>query len=184
MEIPFPQRTLHRAVRPQPRDATEIRRSALAGSELFRGLSDAALDLLAEESRMCRFAPGESAVRIGETSTALYLIASGEATVERGSREIGTLRAGDFFGETAFLSRVPRIATVRATGGPMEVVEIDESCLKPLLEEHEALAGQLAERMAARRLEIEELRDETGALISPAGLVAQFRRHLLRIIGR
>jgi small-conductance mechanosensitive channel len=184
MEIPFPQRTLNRALRPQPRDTAEIRRSALANSELFRGLPVAALDSLAEESMLRRFAPGEAVVKVGETSTALYLIATGQAVVERGRREIGTLRAGDFFGETAFLSKVPRIATVRASGGPMEVVEIDESCLRPLLEEHEELAGQLAERMATRRMEVEELRDETGALISPAGLVAQFRRHLLRIIGR
>ena len=39
-------------------------------------------------------------------------------------------------------------------------------------------------KMAIRQLEEEELRDETGALISPAGLVAQFRQHLLKIIGR
>jgi len=37
--------------------------------------------------------------------------------------------------------------------------------------------------MAARRLAKESLRDESGALISPAGLAAQFRKHLLRIVG-
>jgi small-conductance mechanosensitive channel len=184
MEIPFPQRTLHRAIPTQPRDTEGRRRRALAGCELFRELSDAALDSLAEGSRICRFAPGESAVRTGETSTALFLIASGTAAVEQGGREIATLHAGDFFGETAFLSGVPRTATVRAAEGPLEVVEIDEACLRALLEEHEELAEHLAEKMAARRLEAEELRDETGALISEAGLVAQFRKHLLRIIGR
>jgi hypothetical protein len=46
------------------------------------------------------------------------------------------------------------------------------------------LADQLAEKMASRQLEGEELHDESGALISPAGLVSQFRRHLLKIIGR
>jgi small-conductance mechanosensitive channel len=184
MEIPFPQRTLHRAARPQPRDTAERRRRALTGSELFRELSEAALDGLAEGSRMHRFAPGEAAVRTGEISTALYLIATGSAVVEQGVRQIGTLSAGDFFGETAFLSGTPRVATVRAAGGPIEVVEIDESCLRPLLEEHEELADHLAQKMAARRLAAEELRDETGALISPAGLVTQFRKHLLRIMGR
>ena len=162
----------------------ERRRRALAGCELFHELSDGALDNLAEGSRMCRFAPGESAVRTGETSTALFLVASGSAVVEQDGREIATLQAGDFFGETAFLSGVPRTATVRATDGPLEVVEIDEACLRTLLEDHEELAEHLAEKMAARRLEAEELRDETGALISEAGLVAQFRKHLLRIIGR
>ena len=184
MEIPFPQRTLHRAARPQPRDTVGRRRRALNGCELFRELSEEALDGLADGSRMCRFAPGEAVVRTGETSAALFLMATGAAVVEQGNREIGTLRVGDFFGETAFLSGTPRIATVRAAGGPIEVVEIDESCLRPLLVDHEELADHLAEKMAARRLEAEELRDETGALISPAGLVSQFRRHLLRIMGR
>jgi CRP-like cAMP-binding protein len=184
MEIPFPQRTFHRATRPQPRDTAENRRRALVSCELFRELSEAALDGLADGSRMYRFAPGEAAVRTGETSMALYLVATGEAVVEQGGREIGTLRAGDFFGETAFLSGVPRTATVRAADSPIEVVEIDESCLRPLLEDHEELADHLAEKMAARRLEAEELRDETGALISPAGVVTQFRKRLLRIIGR
>jgi CRP-like cAMP-binding protein len=133
---------------------------------------------------MCRFAPGEAAVRTGETSTALYLVATGTAVVDQGGRQIGTLGEGDFFGETAFLSGVPRTATVRAADGPIEVVEIDEPCLRSLLEEHEELADHLAEKIAQRRLEAEELRDETGALISEAGLVNQFRKHLLRIIGR
>jgi small-conductance mechanosensitive channel len=184
MEIPFPQRTLHRAIRPQPRDTAEHRRQTLAGCELFHELSETALDNLADGSRMCRFAPGEAAVRTGETSTALYLVATGTAVVDQGGRQIGTLGEGDFFGETAFLSGVPRTATVRAADGPIEVVEIDEPCLRSLLEEHEELADHLAEKIAQRRLEAEELRDETGALISEAGLVNQFRKHLLRIIGR
>ena len=54
----------------------------------------------------------------------------------------------------------------------------------PVLENHPDLADHLAEKMAARRLQGEELRDETGALVSPAGLVAQFRKHLLKIVGR
>ena len=99
-------------------------------------------------------------------------------------REIATLEAGDFFGETAFLSGSARTATVRVSGGPAEVLELDAASLRSLLEEHEEMADHLAEKMAARQLEGEELRDETGALISPAGLVNQFRRHLLKIIGR
>jgi small-conductance mechanosensitive channel/CRP-like cAMP-binding protein len=184
MEIPFPQRTLHRAARPKPRDTEEGRRLALAGCELFRELPAEAIDSLAGGSRMCRFAPGEAVVRTGETSTALLVMATGEAVVELGGREIGALRAGDFFGEAAFLSGEPRTASVRATGGPIEIVEIDEPCLRALLEDHEELADHLAEKMAARRLEAEELRDETGALMSPAGVVSQFRKHLLRIMGR
>ncbi|MEJ2581504.1 MAG: mechanosensitive ion channel family protein [Acidobacteriota bacterium] len=184
MEIPFPQRTLHRGTRRESRDTVERRRRALAACELFSELSDEALDELAEGSRLFRFAPGEPAIQTGETSAALFAIASGSASVSHDGRKIATLGVGDFFGETAFLSGEPRTATVRAAGGPIEVVEIDESCLKSLLEDQPGLADHLAEKMAARRLEAEELRDETGALMSEAGLVSQLRKHLLRFIGR
>jgi hypothetical protein len=184
MEIPFPQRTFHRPRPVQPLDTTENRRSALAKSEIFGELSKDALDTLAESSRLRRFAPGESVVRTGEQSAAFYLVAAGEAAVEQAGRRLASVGSGEYFGEMAFLTGEERAATVRAADTHLEVVEIDESALRSLLEIHHDIADQLAEKMAARRLQGEELRDETGALISPAGLVSQFRRHLLKIVGR
>jgi small-conductance mechanosensitive channel len=184
MEIPFPQRTFHRPRPQEPLDTPDRRRSALSACELFSDISDPALDTLVETSRLHRFAPAESIVRAGDESNALYLMAAGRAAVEQHGRDIATLETGDFFGETAFLSGSPRTATVRALDGPVEVVEINEGTLRPLLEDHTGMADHLAEKMATRQLEGEELRDETGALISPAGLVNQFRRHLLRFIGK
>jgi hypothetical protein len=83
----------------------------------------------------------------------------------------------------AFLTGSLRSATVRASEAPLEVLEIDETGLQSLLFDRLDLAGQLAEKMALRQLAGEELRDETGALISPAGLVTQIRKHLLRLVG-
>jgi CRP-like cAMP-binding protein len=184
MEIPFPQRTLHRARRREPGDTVARRRSALEASDVFCEIPEEAALTLAENSHLRRFAPREAVVRSGDESTALYLVASGEAVVEHKGREFARVATGDFFGEMAFLTGELRAATVRASGAPLEVIEIDDVSLRSVLEHHTELAGHLAEKMAARRLQGEELRDETGALISPAGLVAQFRKHLLRIVGR
>jgi small-conductance mechanosensitive channel len=184
MEIPFPQRTLHRARPVEPLDAPGRRRLALEACELFADVPEEALAALCESSSLRRYAPGESVVRAGDASTALYVVASGEAVVEqKKGREIARLSAGDFFGEMAFLTGTVRTATVRAAASALEVVKIDQTGLRSLLADHAELADQLAEKMAARQLEGEALRDETGALISPAGLVAQFRKHLRRIVG-
>jgi small-conductance mechanosensitive channel/CRP-like cAMP-binding protein len=184
MEIPFPQRTLHRA-RPQQTSDTVVRRqSALAASQVFGEIPEEATLTLAENSRLRRYAPGEAVLRAGEESTAMYLVVEGEAVVEQNGREFARVAVGDVFGEMAFFTGDRRTATVRASGSPLEVIEVDDASMRSLLEGHGGLTDHLAEKMAARRLQGEELRDETGALISPAGLVAQFRKHLARIMGR
>ena len=183
MEIPFPQRTLHRPRRLEPTDSPARRRQALADCELFADIPEEAQAALSETSRLRRYAPGEAVVRTGEESTALYLVAAGKAAVEQEGRDIATLETGDLFGEMAFLTGDLRTATVRAARSHLEVIEIDEASLRDLLEHHTELADQLAENMAVRRLQGEALRDETGALISPAGLAGQLRRHLMRFIG-
>ncbi len=184
MEIPFPQRTLHRPKLQEKIDTVERRQSILAISEVFGEIPAEAIQTLAENSRLRRFAPRETVVRTGDESTALYLVAAGEAAVNLRGREIARVGKGDFFGEMAFLTGDLRAATVSASTSPLEVIEIDDSSMRAILEDHAGLADQLAEKMAARRLHGEEMRDETGALISPAGLVAQFRKHLLKIVGR
>ncbi len=184
MEIPFPQRTLHRAPRRETTDTTERRLGFLSESELFADTPSDALAAMAENSRMRRYAPGEAVVRVGDHSSALFLLAAGEVAIEQDRREIARLTAGEFFGEMAFLTGSLRTANVRATESAVEVVELDENSLRSLLEDQPELAENLAEKMAARRLHGESMRDETGALVSPAGVVAQFKQHLLRFVGR
>ncbi len=182
MEIPFPQRTLHRAPRRPSADGGERRLRAIEKSELFHDVPADALAAMAESSRILRFAPGEAVVRVGEESTALYLMVAGEAVVEMKHREIARVQPGDVFGEFAFLTGSLRTATVRATGSAIEVVELDEESLHSLLEDQQELADELAEKMAARQLHGESFRDDTGALVNPAGMVAQFKQHLLRFV--
>jgi len=184
MEIPFPQRTLHRAPHSVPTDTAEHRLRAIEGSSLFGDIPVEKLAAMAESSRILRFAPGEAVVNAGEESAALFLIKTGEAVVEMNHREVARMQPGDVFGEFAFLTGSLRTATVRSIDSSMEVVELDERSLRSLLEDEPELAEQLAEKMADRRRHGESLLDESGALVSPAGVVAQFRKHLRRFVGR
>lgn len=183
MEIPFPQRTLSRLKPPKPINTFDRRHRALARSDLFADLPETALETLAESSSLLRFAPTEAVVSEGETSHALYLVASGEAVVRYKRREVSRIGPGDVFGEIAFMTGSVRTATVRASDQSLEVVEVNEASLRTLLDRHETLAEHLAERMTMRRLSGQDLRDESGAIVGRQGLVSQIRSRLLRLVG-
>jgi CRP-like cAMP-binding protein/Fe-S-cluster-containing hydrogenase component 2 len=64
--------------------------------------------------RPAQFARGELIMRQGGSADALFLIESGQVTIEQGDLTIATLNEGDFFGEIALLNSQPHLADVRA----------------------------------------------------------------------
>ncbi len=183
MEIPFPQRSVHYI---RPRSEGDLPNRGLEGLQkapLFKGIPSEALEAAASHARILRYAPGEAVVREGDVSDALFLILSGEAAVFSQDREVSRISEGEIFGEGAFLTGNPRSATVRAANEALELIEINRKVLGRLLELHPSLAQELAQRFAERRLEGESLRDESGAILSPRGLVAHLRHTLSRLIG-
>jgi CRP-like cAMP-binding protein len=101
--------------------------------------------------------------------------------VERGGAEIAHIAAGEVFGEMAFLSGAPRAATVRAVRR-LGVVEVDSRALAALLAEHDELAGELAERMAARQQDLAAQEAVASAGRGRKGLAAFLRERLLRLV--
>lgn len=69
---------------------------------------------LAEVGKRRSYGPDETIVKEGSAGTALYIILSGRARVQREGSAIGELSAGDFFGELALIEEHPRSATVVA----------------------------------------------------------------------
>jgi putative ABC transport system ATP-binding protein len=74
---------------------------------------------MSQKMTMERFSAGAVLLRQGDEGDKFYVIREGEVEVRRDrggpSPEIYSLRAGDFFGETALLTGAPRNASVTAT---------------------------------------------------------------------
>ena len=87
----------------------------LATVPLLADLDNRLRRRLAEVGKRRTYAPEDTIVKEGSTGTALYIILSGGARVERDGAVIGELSAGDFFGELALIEERPRSATVVAT---------------------------------------------------------------------
>jgi CRP-like cAMP-binding protein len=93
-------------------------------------------------------------MRQGETSDRFFVIAKGEADVVHRDatgheRTLGTLRAGDYFGEVGILSGHTRNATVRAKTS-LEVLALDVAAFRSLMASSQATSDEVA-RVARER---------------------------------
>ena len=91
----------------------------LKRTALFAEMSDADISELALSTRIENYKPGRIIVREGHVGAALFILMSGKVEVVRGiaggeETVVGTLGAGDFFGEVAVMKHVARSASARA----------------------------------------------------------------------
>jgi len=101
-----------------------------------------------------RYLAGQTIVREGDPSDALYILTRGTVSVVRRDPagrevEINTLGPGDFFGEIGLLTGGSRGATVRATA-PVEVLVLDREGFRALVGSSQATAEQVNALMASR----------------------------------
>ena len=183
MEIPLPQRSVRMVEAKPGADRVAMGLEALERCDLFGGLPESALKLLAGTARWQEFAPGEAVVREGDASRALFVVARGEAVVERGGKDIARVGEGEVFGEMAFLSGESRTATVRA-GSALAVVEVDSQALGALLFHQNELAAELADRMAARQHEFAAHEARAGEATERKGLTSYLLERLQRLVAR
>ena len=91
----------------------------LKTSPLFEMLSQPELEVLAELSKLRRYAPGDIVFEEGDLGDSLYVIVTGQLDVVKrvepsGERLLATLKDRDFFGEMSLVDKEYRSATVRA----------------------------------------------------------------------
>jgi small-conductance mechanosensitive channel/CRP-like cAMP-binding protein len=174
IRIAEPQRTVHAIQRDEAHAATVRRRELtrrvqmLSSVSLFAGLSDGEKADLAEGLQYAPFARGDVITKQGNVAHWLYIVAFGEAEVlfepPNGGmpRVVGTIRAGEFFGEMALLTGDARSATVIAKTD-VECYRLERASFQALLAARPELAEEVKRVMGSRSTDLEHVR-QTYAL--------------------
>ncbi len=127
------------------------RRTAAALHEvpLFAGLSARHIRRLAANAEEVHYGAGRTIVSQGSRGDSFFVILEGTAKVRRGTRTIGRLEPGDFFGEMALLDGRPRSATVIAET-PLVTVRLLRSAFNKAIDTEPAMARGILAELAAR----------------------------------
>jgi CRP-like cAMP-binding protein len=89
--------------------------SDLKSVPLFAELDNRQLKKLASRFRERTVGPGTQVTKEGEMSgVGFFVVTGGEATVNVGGKDVGTIGPGDHFGELALVTESARTATVTA----------------------------------------------------------------------
>ncbi len=128
--------------------------AALAGVPMFSDFSKKHLQRLAADTDELTFAPGEAVVREGDLGETLFVVLEGEGKVLRGSRKVGTVLPGDFFGELAAIDAQPRSASVVAVT-PLRVLRLFRRHLMALLRDEPQVTLKLLDGIVRRLRQVQ-----------------------------
>lgn len=179
IRVAEPQHTVHAVQRDEAHAETVKKREltrrvqALSGVQLFAPLDDAEKSDLAERLQYAPFARGDVITKQGNQAHWLYILAFGEAEVlfeppAGPPQPIGTVHAGEFFGEMALLSGDARSATVVAKTD-VECYRLDRASFQDLLASRPEIGEEVARIVGARKPPLEQARETYAAVKADAG---------------
>ena len=116
---------------------------------LFSKLSKKGLEEVAHIADELDLPKGKVMAEEGDRGREFFVLLEGEADVTKGDRSINTMHEGDFFGEIALVTKMPRTATVTATTD-VRVLVITERDFGSLLKHSEEVGLSVAEALAER----------------------------------
>jgi len=126
----------------------------LKKSFLFRGLSDKALDAIAQMVREHKLVENDVLVRSGETGDSIFMINTGWFKVvtedaNGGELIINKTGPGEIIGEMALLDEAPRSATVIALA-PAKVFELKKEAFQEILDQRPDVSLALINGISSR----------------------------------
>jgi CRP/FNR family transcriptional regulator, cyclic AMP receptor protein len=92
---------------------------------------------------------GKDFIRQGERGREFFVVLDGEVEVTRDGQQLQRRGAGDFFGEIALVSKVPRTATVTATT-PVRALVITDRDFRGLMEHSPQIQAKVLEALGER----------------------------------
>jgi CRP-like cAMP-binding protein len=116
---------------------------------LFSKLSKKGLEDVAHIADELDLPKGKVMALEGDRGREFFVLLEGEADVTKADRSINTIREGDFFGEIALVTRMPRTASVTATTD-VRVLVITERDFGGLLKRSPEVGRGVAEALAER----------------------------------
>jgi CRP-like cAMP-binding protein len=116
---------------------------------LSAGLSKRQLARLASIADQLEVRQGKVLIREGALGQEFFILLDGKVEVSRKGKKLATRGKGDFFGEIALVSDVPRVATVTAVS-PLRVLVIRDREFRELLEDTPAVAIKVLKALAKR----------------------------------
>ena len=144
--------------------------------ELFSGLEEAALNLIAQRVVNRSFPANTIVIHEGDEALSLYLIVSGAVKVflsdDNGKQiVVSSQREGEYFGELALLDDAPRSASVMTTEKSTFMV-LNKHDFDRLLQEQPAIALPIM-RQLARRIRLLSENVKSLALLDVYGRLAR-----------
>ena len=116
---------------------------------LFASCSRTELERIASLADELDLADGAALIREGERGREFLVIVNGTVRVTKGGKKIRDLGSGDFIGEVALVSDVPRTATVTATS-PVRLLVVTDRAFRGLIEEMPSIATKVLQSLGER----------------------------------
>ncbi|HET9288805.1 MAG TPA: cyclic nucleotide-binding domain-containing protein [Gaiella sp.] len=116
---------------------------------LFAGCSKTELQRIASLADELDLGESATLIREGERGREFIVVVEGTVDVTRKGKKIRALGAGDFIGEIALVSDVPRTATVTATS-PVRLLVVTDRAFRGLVEQMPSIATKVLQSLGER----------------------------------
>ena len=127
----------------------DLKVEAMENVPLFSLLSKGELRRIAKLADEVDLRAGKVLTKEGTRGREFFVLLEGTADVRSNTRLLPALGPGDFFGEIALVTDVPRTATVTTTT-PVRALVITDRAFRDLLRDSPTIQGKVLEAVAKR----------------------------------